>query len=122
MEDKLTYLRNCKHRQTYNHHPSRKREYSVFTPRPPTLEPSTEYDHSLLAYERNLRILQQQVEVSNPDKEVVMDLMEKTFYMRRQNILKASTSVAGLLKTFPCLRSHVQVSKHAQVLGLKQIV
>lgn len=80
----------------------------MFTPKPPVLQSPA--DSSPAAYEMNLKILQQQGERPNPDKAVVMDLMKKTFYTRRQNILKASTSVAGLLKIFPCLRSHIQVS------------
>ena len=108
LEDKLSYLQNCKTKQTYTYQLSRRKRCSMFTPKPPVLQSPA---GSLAAYEMNLKILQQQGERPNPDKAVVMDhLMKKTFYMRRQNILKASTSVADLLKTFPCLRSHIQVS------------
>ena len=115
MEDKLTYLRSCKTkpRYMYNYQPSKRRKCSIFTPKPPALQSSC--DHSLTAYEMNLRILQQEGEIPNPDKGMVKDLMKKTFYTRRQNVLKASTSVASLLKTFPCLRSHIQVSVHAEI-------
>ena len=87
----------------------------MFAPKPPVLQSSASHDDSLAAYEMNLRMLQQQGEKPNPDKGVVMDLMKKTFYLRRQNILKASTSVASLLKTFPCLRNRIQVSVHAKI-------
>ena len=80
----------------------------MFTPKPPVLQSSA--GSSSAAYEMYLKLFRQQGERPNPDKAMVMDLMKKTFYMRRQNILKASTSVADLLKTFPCLRSHIQVS------------
>ena len=84
----------------------------MFTPKPPVLQSPA---GSSAAYEMNLKILQQQGERPNPDKAVVVDLMKKTFYMRRQNILKASTSVADLLKTFPCLRNRIQVSSMRNV-------
>ena len=110
LEDKLMYLRNCTSRQAYKGPASRKRSSFVFTPRPPELRPPADYNDSLATYEMNLRMLQVEERKPNPNRETVMSLMEKTFFIRRQNILKAPTSVSSLLETFPSLRNYIQVS------------
>ena len=56
-------------------------------------------------------ILQEEEEKLNPNREVVMDLMRKTFFIRRQNILRAPVSVTKLLRIYPSLRNHDQVSQ-----------
>lgn len=116
LEDKLTYLRNCKTRQMYKPPASRKRNSFVFTPRPPELRPPADYDDSSATYEMNLRMLQVEERKPNPNREMVMSLMEKTFFIRRRNILKALTSVSSLLETFPSLRNYIQVSTYMCIL------
>lgn len=115
LEDKLTYLRTSKTKQKNQYHRSKKRSPFVFSPRPPILQPPIDYDDNSAMYEMNLRMLQKEEEKPNPNKEVVLDLMEKTFFIRRQNILKTPTSVASLLKTFPSLKNHIQVSVYSYV-------
>ena len=112
LEDKLSYLRCSKTRQIYKAPASRKRGSFVFTPRPPELQPPADYDDSSATYEMNLRMLQVEEKKPNPNRETVMNLMEKTFFIRRQTILKAPTSVSRLLETFPSLRNHIQVSMY----------
>lgn len=115
LEDKLTYLRSCKTKLKNKCQTYRKRKSFIFTPRPPVLQPPVHYDNSLATFEMNLMILQGEEKKPNPNREMVMDLMEKTFFIRRQNILKTTTSVASLLKMFPSLRNHIQVSVHAHM-------
>ena len=62
-------------------------------------------------------VLQEEEEKVHPNEEVVMDLMKKTFYIRRRNILKAMTSVTNLLKIYPSLRNHSQVSTNVCYQG-----
>jgi len=93
----------------------RKKRLSFFALKSPDLRPSSDYDDDPRTHEYNLKALQREEEKQNPNKEVVMDLMKKTFFIRRQNILKlkAPISVANLLKIYPSLRNYNQVSTYA---------
>lgn len=118
LEDKVAYLRHRGTRGRRNKgQPYNKRRSSVYAPDPPALPRYAGYDDNSAAYGRNLKMLQEEEKKPTPDKEVVMDLMKKTFFIRRQNILKIKTPVASLLKMFPSLRNEIQVSLHAEIIG-----
>lgn len=102
---------NATIRQRDEREPPRKKKLSFFAPQSPVLrKASNNCNNDLKAHKRNLMILQEEEEKLNPNKEVVMDLMKKTFFIRRQNILKAPASVPNLLKIYPSLRNCDQVS------------
>lgn len=112
LKNKLNYLRKRGSRTSQQKNgcqTPKKRKLSSFTPNPPVLQQSNA--DSSAEYEANLKTLQKEGEKHNPNKMLVMDLMKKTFYMRRQSILKGPTSVASLLKIFPFLRNYDQVSE-----------
>ena len=112
MKNKLSYLRtkaNTPRRQRNEWEPPRKKRLSVFAPKSPMLHASCNNDPS--THRSNVMLLQEEEEKLNPNREVVMDLMRKTFFIRRQSIVKAPASVTKLLKIYPSLRNYDQVSE-----------
>ena len=114
LKDKLIYLRSIKTRKR-NQSQSTGRKYSfpVYCPNPPALPRSPGHDNSLAMYARNVKALQEEEAKPSPNKEVVMDLMKKTFFIRRNNAVKASTPVVTVLKIFPSLKNYSQVSVYS---------
>ena len=122
LKDKLVYLRSVKTRKRNKcqstgrnkcQSTSRKNSFPVYCPISPALLRSPGHDNSLATYARNAKVLQEEEAKPSPNKEVVMDLMKKTFFNRRNNTLKASTSIVTMLKTFPSLKNYSQVSVHS---------
>ena len=113
LKSKLGYLRTKAHgtvKQRNDWDPPRKKKLSFFAPRFPMLYLHDVCNNDPSTHKRNLVALQEEEEKLHPNEEVVMDLMEKTFFIRRQNILKASIPVTDLLKIYPSLRNYNQVS------------
>ena len=112
----MNYLRSLE-RKKKNKVPTtqRKKNIPVYSPDSPALLRNPSYDDNLVAYERNVEALQEEEANLSPKKEVVMDLMKKTFFIRRKNVLIGQTSVVSLLQIFPSLKNHSQVSVHSRV-------
>lgn len=112
LKSKLSYLRAKTYatvRQRNDWESPRKKRLSFFVPKFPVLHPYDGYNKDPSTHERNLMLLQEEEEKLHPNREVMMDIMKKTFYIRRQNILKASVSVSNLLKIYPLLRNYNEV-------------
>ena len=109
----MSYLRAKAHatrKQRDDQKPPRKKKLSIFAPKFPALHQYDNYNNETSAHERNLIALQEEEEKLHPNEDIVTDLMKNTFFIRRQNILKASTSVTNLLRIYPSLRNYNQVS------------
>ena len=120
LKNKLSYLRAKAYgtvRQRNDWESPRKKKLPFFVPKFPVLHLHDGCNKDPRTHERNLMLLQEEEEKLHPNREVVMDIMKKTFYVRRQNILKASTSVSNLLKIYPSLRNYDQVSAYVNYQG-----
>ena len=109
----MSYLRSKAHatrKQRNNQKPPRKKKLSIFVPKFPMLHQYDNFNNESSAHERNVRALQEEEEKLHPNEDIVTNLMKNTFFIRRQNILKASISVTNLLRIYPSLRKYNQVS------------
>lgn len=114
LKNKLNYLRFKAHGTIRPRNdclpPIRKKRLTTFSPKPLVLLPmSDDCGNGPSEHERDLMVLQEEEGKMNPNNEVVMDLMRKTYSSRRQNILSVPTSLTDLLKIYPSLKDYYQV-------------
>ena len=75
--------------------------------------PSIESGNDLVddaAHQRNCKILKQEVMKPKPRQDVLKNLMQQTFYKRRQWILEVVTPVNEICEQFPLLKKSCYVS------------
>lgn len=61
------------------------------------------------SHSRHIKMLQLEERKVSPDKNVVADLMKRTFHFRRSEILEQPQLVQELIKTYPSLKRCDQV-------------
>ena len=81
------------------------------TPRPhkPFTLPDVPEGEDALSFERHNRVLQSEWTKSSRNAVTIEQLMERTFAMRRRDILEASTDVQTTFKKYPFLQDPNQV-------------
>lgn len=95
----LKHLRNydgakTKKRKTTEEHMASVKTIKVVRPTPPPLVENHEAD-DMVAYQRNVVLLQQQAKKVAPSQHIVTELMDKTFLIRRKTIVSNPSRVAG---------------------------
>ena len=62
------------------------------------------------SYSRNQKLLLSQERKSNPNKQTISILMDRTFAFRRRDILRTSVPVGDILQQYPSLKRLDQVN------------
>ena len=116
LKDKMKYLRNSKPRiKSENSNemsePPAKKIKKEFTQIPHIpAAPHIPKGEDEASYLRHLKVLQQEEKKMSPNKQVIADLMTRTFPFRRKEILEEPSSMDQLLKKFPSLKRTEQVT------------
>ena len=95
--------------------PKKKRPGITQTPRRP-LFPTGE---DVVSLERHTRILKTEFKKKNRNDQVVSELMDRTFPLRRQTILEQPMNLDSIFEKFPFLQESGQVTNNCFVEILK---
>ena len=122
LRDKMKYLRNAKPRPRVKHDltvdeeslPVKKKpfkpQYPSYSMSPEQSAPAAEDEASHLKHVKKLQLEERKV---SPDRNVVADLMNRTFHLRRCEILKQPQLIQQLLKTYPSMKRCDQVCSYS---------
>jgi len=111
----MNYLRNAKPRTTKVKHDNPIATDSQTPPvkkkphYPSQSMPAAAVGEDKASHSRHVKMLQSEERKVSPDKNVVADLMSRTFYFRRSEILEQPQLVQELLKTYPSMKRYDQV-------------
>ena len=90
---------------TRPHYPTHQRD--VATHHQPAIEPPVGEDNA--SHMRHLKMLQLEERKVSPDRNVISDLMKRTFHYRRLEIIEEPKMVQQLTKVYPSLKRCNQV-------------
>ena len=120
LRDKMKYLRNAKPRRKATksseeaptltkkprpHYPTHQQD--VATHHQPAIEPPVGENNA--SHMRHLKMLQLEERKVSPDRNVISDLMKRTFHYRRLEIIEEPKMVQQLIKVHPSLKRCNQV-------------
>jgi len=90
------------------HYPTHQQD--VTTHHQPAIQPPVGEDNA--SHMRHIKVLQMEERKVSPDKNVISDLMKRTFHYGRQEIIEEPKMVQQLIKVYPSLKRSNQVCTH----------